>query len=77
MIVLSCKEFINIGLSFLLKGGENQNKILKYFTNGIQYNPKIGNPCNYPIYLNHQGDVRYVFYYLRCVTTVTHTKTMN
>ena len=77
MIVLSCKGFINIGLSFLLIVGENKNKILKYFDNGIPCDRKTGASFNSTSDLDQQGDVRYTFNYMRGVTTVTHTKTMN
>jgi hypothetical protein len=32
--------------------------------------PKYGNPANYPQYMGPQGDVRYVFNYVRCVRNI-------
>lgn len=39
--------------------------------------PKTGNPANYPEYWGPQGDVRYVFNYVRCVRTYTSTSGLN
>ncbi len=77
MIVLSYKGFINIGLSFPLNGRENKNKVRRYFNNGIPDDPKTEAPFNCPAYLDQQGNVRCVLNYIRCITTLTHSKTMN
>jgi hypothetical protein len=32
--------------------------------------PKTGNPSDYPQYFGPQGDLRYVFNYVRCVRSI-------
>lgn len=36
-------------------------------------NPKSGNVNDYPIYFGPQGDVQYVFNYVRCVRTTNNS----
>ena len=56
--------------------GKMHDKLLDVHGAGAQRSdPKSGDANDYPAYFGPQGDVRYVYNYVRCVRTITETGT--
>lgn len=69
------------GASYIAFGeaqGKMNNTLLDVHGAGAQRSdPKSGNPDNYPDFFGPQGDIRYVFNFIRCVRTISESSSIN
>jgi len=65
-------------LAFGEAQGKMNNNLMDVHGAGAQRSdPKTGNPLNYPDFFGPQGDVRYVFNYVRCVRDTLVSSSIN